>query len=153
MIGVIPACAGNRVGNHPTPSRKPGHPCVCGEQSRTSERMRAMGGSSLRVRGTDLRYNILLHATISAGSSLRVRGTVDIIVMEAAGWWVIPACAGNRWVFEDGDGAETGHPCVCGEQTGAEAAADGWVGSSLRVRGTDSVIWCAIESSCQIQPL
>ena len=46
---------------------------------------------------------------------------------------VIPACAGNK--------------------VGAVAVLFGSVGSSLRVRGTVSVSWSAIESSCQIQPL
>ena len=52
---------------------RPGHPCVCGEQSEARRHKGNMLGSSPRVRGTDL-------------GSLIVR--VDKRV--------IPACAGNR---------------------------------------------------------
>ena len=69
------------------------------------------------------------------------------------GTGVIPACAGNRGRYVASTYARPGHPCVCGEQVAAPRGALWDVGLSLRVRGTDSVSWCAIEFSCQIQTL
>ena len=126
---VIPACAGNSRHGHQRRRNLTGHPCVCGEQpawpSKTPE---------------------------PHGSSLRVRGTADTAVLLIALSRVIPACAGNRPAGGVSHNHRSGHPCVCGEQIGLGAGLVELVGSSLRVRGTDSVSWCTIECSCQIQP-
>ena len=70
------------------------HPCVCGEQATASLMLVFSYGSSLRVRGT---------------AAYGVDG-----VLEAR---VIPACAGNGQDFPRCSFPNTGHPCVCGEQT------------------------------------
>ena len=70
---VIPACAGNRIHANSLLGRKPGHPCVCGEQ-----------GLGVFV-GIE-----------ASGSSLRVRGTEDCSFLALGTPRVIPACAGNR---------------------------------------------------------
>ena len=145
---VILACAGNMPSARISKSLRKGHPCVCGEQP---------------VMGRD--------ALVGLGSSLRVRGTDRIERVLRQQPRVIPACAGNRnrqrihrrvrpgHPCVCGDRAASistrrhapGHPCVCGEQI--VFGEDGRMerGSSLRVRGTDSVRWCATERSCQIQ--
>ena len=50
---VIPACAGNRLDRRGCVALKSGHPCVCGEQLIEMASVIGIGGSSLRVRGTD----------------------------------------------------------------------------------------------------
>ena len=124
-----PACAGNSIEPLGGNRQSAGHPCVCGEQPAWPSKTPEPHGSSLRVRGT---------AAALLGDRIAVR--------------VIPACAGNRGARRDDLVRRTCHPCVCGEQ--CEAVIRSYVsdGSSLRVRGTDSVSWCTIECSCQIQP-
>ena len=71
------------------------------------------GGSSPRVRGTQLRLETL---------DLRIR--------------FIPACAGNSTTPRHGRRSSTVHPRVCGELNEIVAAAAENYGSSPRVRGT-----------------
>ena len=107
-----------------------GHPCVCGEQRKDGTIGERNSGSSLRVRGTDL----------------------AVWLLEGLGR-VIPACAGNRASHVHRKTPKSGHPCVCGEQGNSARHDVDANGSSLRVRGTDCLSWCAIKFSCQIQPL
>ena len=127
---VIPAYAGNGPGAFSYGLRLTGHPCVCGERLWELADELEEFGSSLRVRGTD-------HPGKTSELSIPV----------------IPACAGNGLGWGVGHGAEWGHPCVCGERDVNPVVGGIADGSSLRVRGTDSVSWCAIEFSCQIQTL
>ena len=71
----IPACAGNRSPCPGSCGCTPVHPRVCGEQFPSRRALLNSGGSSPRVRGTDLRCDL---------AARRTR--------------FIPACAGNRIV-------------------------------------------------------
>ena len=113
---MIPACAGSRARRGLRANAGPGHPCVCGEQVSVDRTVDGHVGSSLRVRGTG-------HLGDACGSDHRV----------------IPACAGNGSESASRLGVSTGHPCVCGERTVNHDNVEIWVGSSLRVRGTDDV--------------
>ena len=145
----IPACAGNRRVRKYFGAAIPGHPCVCGEQATFRRFELRRCGSSLRVRGTGQITSspIPLSRVIPACA-----GNVMEHLADACGERVIPACAGNRAASWRWPGAAPGHPCVCGEQIVNRQWALRTMGSSLRVRGTDSVIWCTTECSCQIQP-
>ena len=111
--GIIPACAGNtgrRCGCH---EHVRDHPRVCGEHPFSSIVHNPPGGSSPRVRGTQIK----LEETIwSAG--------------------IIPACAGNTAHMICLELPTRDHPRVCGEHSSASGIpCRGW-GSSPRVRGT-----------------
>ena len=82
-----------------------------------------------------------------------MRGTVEVDVEAEFDDRVIPACAGNSIGAVRRLLLKAGHPCVCGEQSRMASMKVMDLGSSLRVRGTDCLSWCAIEFSCQIQPL
>ena len=111
----IPACAGNRYGLHQHTIQATVHPRVCGEQSQPFAPIGRPDGSSPRVRGTDRSR----------------RDTVRLVRF-------IPACAGNRKHSTVTPRMSPVHPRVCGEQgagLGNQAIA---VGSSPRVRGTET---------------
>ena len=90
---VIPACAGNSAQGMGRGISRPGHPCVCGEQTGRHPTEVAKAGSSLRVRGTE------------------PKGLGDVRSHR-----VIPACAGNRLCDPGRRSCRSRHPCVCGEQ-------------------------------------
>ncbi len=75
------------------------------------------------------------------GSSPRVRGTVHGIDPVVSGQRFIPACAGNGERQESIDLCLTVHPRVCGERPCCRLPAVLPVGSSPRVRGTESSIY------------
>ena len=144
----IPACAGNSDTCEATCAQSSGHPCACGEQCGPWAASWLRNGSSLRVRGIARywrhpgRFSRVIPACAGGiGGSLLHAGPVGR---------VIPACAGNRASAWSGQLGFPGHPCVCGEQSIVGAPDSSSSGSSLRVRGTVSVIWCAIEFSGQI---
>ena len=86
---------------------------MCGEQFGNPEFVRDGGGSSPRVRGTDIR---------STRSACQRR--------------IIPACAGNRPKRRRTISAPKDHPRVCGEQPSNQPQLCTFAGSSPRVRGT-----------------
>ena len=86
---------------------------MCGEQGRESLDTRDAGGSSPRVRGTDIPKGI------SPGFQR-----------------FIPACAGNRGGTTQLAFQDTVHPRVCGEQKTTRCDIVELLGSSPRVRGT-----------------
>ena len=111
--GIIPACAGNT-------SRAPSfsdtcrdHPRVCGEHRRLLACPPSFGGSSPRVRGTQLR-----------------------VVEDAPCLGIIPACAGNTSYDKNAGDATGDHPRVCGEHVQGPVLFGHLPGSSPRVRGT-----------------
>ena len=112
----IPACAGNR---HSITTKGPietVHPRVCGEQLEWPSVFAPNGGSSPRVRGTDL-----------GGAEMPL-------------WYrFIPACAGNSRGLPTIPERQPVHPRVCGEQIGLSNTRPTISGSSPRVRGTDLV--------------
>ena len=70
---ITPACAGNRLCQHPRPHPWQDHPRVCGEQYLRHRLALNVGGSPPRVRGTD---------------------ADPVSVADSMG--ITPACAGNR---------------------------------------------------------
>ena len=109
----IPACAGNRFMSFTFLFCHSVHPRVCGEQTRTARISSSSGGSSPRVRGTDL---------------------VDVAEMRLDRF--IPACAGNRGSAASPCSRRPVHPRVCGEQADRTPPSRSRPGSSPRVRGT-----------------
>ncbi len=117
VIGrFIPACAGNTTPPMSSSIFPAVHPRVCGEHSTRWRTPSGMTGSSPRVRGT------LWHGV---GAHLSRR--------------FIPACAGNTTAGGFGLMGCAVHPRVCGEHRGENGAAHSLVGSSPRVRGTQSI--------------
>ena len=112
--GIIPARAGNSVGQHLCMSRRWDHPRACGEQGPGDNLLSGCAGSSPRVRGT-----VALLAVF-----LDLRG-------------IIPARAGNRRSLSVSAALSRDHPRACGEQDVYVSTMNGRMGSSPRVRGTD----------------
>ena len=88
------------------------HPRVCGENAITSAYKHSCAGSSPRVRGKPLLFNI----------------TVSLCGL-------IPACAGKTGNDFSRAGNNAAHPRVCGENHVLSASNAGMSGSSPRVRG------------------
>ena len=109
----IPACAGNGCGSGAFRSPPAVHPRVCGERIAAVRSGFAQGGSSPRVRGTEVVAN--LHQ-----AALRF----------------IPACAGNGPPPVRTRSGPAVHPRVCGERIRSWASRIIASGSSPRVRGT-----------------
>ncbi len=109
----IPACAGNRAAASRRWSDQAVHPRVCGEQQSWLSSLRAVIGSSARVRGT--------------GSASAQRDGMGRF---------IPACAGNSRHSRSAPWMRPVHPRVCGEQSGRLSFLALLSGSSPRVRGT-----------------
>ena len=112
-VWFIPACAGNSGIKSSFPSPSAVHPRVCGEQRRALNYSGFNGGSSPRVRGTELR--------------------AALIVCDHR---FIPACAGNRRLERSHPRSASVHPRVCGEQRFGIKHITPPPGSSPRVRGT-----------------
>ena len=91
--GIIPACAGNRKSDSGSTCRVRDHPRVCGEQEKGETNIKALVGSSPRVRGTVPKASI---APVPQG--------------------IIPACAGNSRRRAAPTPSSRDHPRVCGEQ-------------------------------------
>ena len=114
--GIIPACAGN---TRPPRRRRRSvrdHPRVCGEHLPRTVPGQPGRGSSPRVRGTRLAH----------GRPDAARG-------------IIPACAGNTLKMVKPASMARDHPRVCGEHTMATQTLALDLGSSPRVRGTQTI--------------
>ena len=128
--GIIPACAGNTPPSTARRWFRRDHPRVCGEHEEDEYLIMRELGSSPRVRGT-------LH---NVGRGLGVDG-------------IIPACAGNTPVDDDGYTVDGDHPRVCGEHCVNGMRSPSNRGSSPRVRGTPlcnltSLLKCGIIPAC-----
>ena len=113
--GIIPACAGNTTVSKTSRRRSGDHPRVCGEhRDQILQNLRDLG-SSPRVRGTLLQHEGL---KILAG--------------------IIPACAGNTGKHSPLVRFLRDHPRVCGEHPLDIIQELFALGSSPRVRGTQT---------------
>ena len=110
---IIPACAGNAQHWRITSFRRADHPRVCGERALALCVAALAGGSSPRVRGTQV-------ADFSGTFEQRI----------------IPACAGNASTQVTIAATDADHPRVCGERAHDIPHTDAARGSSPRVRGT-----------------
>ena len=72
------------------------------------------------------------------GSSPRVRGTLRLGALARRSRGIIPACAGNTGCGEDCEVCYRDHPRVCGEHPPYLANLALFLGSSPRVRGTQT---------------
>ena len=93
LVGITPACAGNRALFGRVGREDEDHPRVCGEQCTQSPTKAQARGSPPRVRGTA----VSLALSISPSR-------------------ITPACAGNRLTIWPGGEYVQDHPRVCGEQ-------------------------------------
>ena len=147
------ACGENppRPGRPSTPSRV--HPRACGE-NRLFDDIHPEGvGSSPRMRGKRLRVadhagRPRVHpracgenlsgdqdAMVEAGSSPRMRGKQDGGLLDGEGARFIPAHAGKTFCQGKRRARARVHPRACGENSEAQDAPEGAVGSSPRMRG------------------
>ena len=94
LIGITPACAGNRCKHSKRPMGWQDHPRVCGEQGYITSWSEGAMGSPPRVRGT------------AQGRRRRNRPVR-----------ITPACAGNSIFLRRQSEPPQDHPRVCGEQT------------------------------------
>ena len=152
--GIIPAHAGNTLGNGISPRFSRDHPRACGEHHRNVFCQVGSRGSSPRMRGTPknkkfanfssvdhpracgehllLRHDVDFHL----GSSPRMRGTLYAYHDGELTLGIIPAHAGNtRPVFPNRP-APRDHPRACGEHISPSADNLLTWGSSPRMRGT-----------------
>ena len=119
--GLIPARAG-KTGGSVCRSRSPrAHPRACGENDAAPVRVRAMFGSSPRVRGKRPRR--------------RARAQEDRLIPARAGKTRSVCAAARR---------ERAHPRACGENVASASEWGGTTGSSPRVRGKPSMKSAAI---------
>ena len=93
LIGIIPACAGNREEQSNEVSQDRDHPRVCGEQR-----------------------CLQFQTPLCLGSSPRVRGTAKRLREHESFAGIIPACAGNSCRRHMLHRIKRDHPRVCGEQ-------------------------------------
>ena len=114
LLGIIPACAGNRIDGTRSHSPARDHPRVCGEQCLSYRKnliqrgiIPACAGNSNpqtsaevvyrdhpRVCG-EQRLSLSMFRSLT-GSSPRVRGTGSSVGNVFVQFGIIPACAGNR---------------------------------------------------------
>ncbi len=112
--GIIPACAGSRLGGRCPVGPERDHPRVCGEQHSYSGKVHTFQGSSPRGRG----------AGVLEGEHRLRRG-------------IIPARAGSRNGATHCPSARRDHPRACGEQLNGCLLTSIFKGSSPRVRGAE----------------
>ena len=124
----IPAHAGNRAMPVAFAVTRPVHPRACGEQSRHGIGGLAEGGSSPRMRGTDLTLWLI-------GMCRRF----------------IPAHAGNRGQDQQPGRTQAVHPRACGEQAARIGFRGADRGSSPRMRGT-AVLGRRDNRNCRFIP-
>ena len=119
--GIIPAYAGNTPKRRSVAPRSRDHPRVCGEHRPAISKLTRALGSSPRMRGT--RYRMVF-ATPVCG--------------------IIPAYAGNTRSRRGVRARKRDHPRVCGEHTCLRVRVLRIVGSSPRMRGTQSqpLLYC-----------
>ena len=114
--GIIPAYAGNTVVCERLAAAAWDHPRVCGEhRTAVAERVE------------------------NQGSSPRMRGTHAARVLPGHRPGIIPAYAGNTYVYPRNPLRRGDHPRVCGEHKGQAAIGPSPMGSSPRMRGTRAV--------------
>ena len=111
--GIIPAYAGNTLGDGVGDSLGGDHPRVCGEH-----------------------YSVSLEVRSIAGSSPRMRGTQNQPPGQYDGPGIIPAYAGNTRHAARGLSRSRDHPRVCGEHILCWIRLQWQSGSSPRMRGT-----------------
>ena len=111
-LGLIPACAGSTNSHKHILSSKRAHPRLCGEHS-----------------------PIFQGALTTVGSSPLARGTRLAICGLVAGLGLIPARAGNTWVFRRFRAWTWAHPRLCGEHMLRTDGTKDALGSSPPVRG------------------
>ena len=111
--GIIPACAGNTSSGIPETGQRRNHPRMCGEHVMLVVEPLSLAGSSPHVRGT-LQNNLTNQNRIG----------------------IIPACAGNTFLFFPHCSSTGDHPRMCGEHFFGVAQRRRRVGSSPHVRGT-----------------
>ena len=114
--GIIPAYAGNTAASIPQVSASWDHPRVCGEHQWQVHDNPMPLGSSPRMRGTLKRVHRHRHATR-----------------------IIPAYAGNTTARNASTKAKRDHPRVCGEHTLPVSFMLPVLGSSPRMRGTQTM--------------
>ena len=114
--GIIPAYAGNTHNGGNLTGRDWDHPRVCGEH----------------------RNSPLASASVE-GSSPRMRGTLQRRPKRNLPSGIIPAYAGNTWVFWYPQSADWDHPRVCGEHICSGSYVITVPGSSPRMRGTHRI--------------
>ena len=115
IVGIIPACAGNRWGFQSRPSASWDHPRMRGEQTTGDKSWICTSGSSPHARGT----------VGNEWHALRVVG-------------IIPACAGNRRRRSRARSLGWDHPRMRGEQPLRKMRRGVRMGSSPHARGTAS---------------
>ena len=111
--GIIPAYAGNTKHGDDGCANDRDHPRVCGEHLPPSAIDTWQAGSSPRMRGTHVPWDM---------------GYRDI--------GIIPAYAGNTYVERVDVDLVGDHPRVCGEHSDTKADNSSMTGSSPRMRGT-----------------
>ena len=128
ILGITPACAGNRVKARARNNARQDHPRLRGEQPpRRQFKCRALGSPPL-ARGTD---------------------AIARIKNNAAG--ITPACAGNRLYRNSCQGVLRDHPRLRGEQPAPHAVMAVTPGSPPLARGT-VLLACAISCGDRITP-
>ena len=113
VVGIIPACAGNRPRPRPARRRWRDHPRVRGEQAIQKS-----------------------NPGFDPGSSPRARGTAESPCRSASDLRIIPACAGNSLACRTRCRCYRDHPRVRGEQSTTRPRRSSVSGSSPRARGT-----------------
>jgi len=113
LVGITPACAGNRYRHRSGRRRRRDHPRVRGEQPPPACGRTTPGGSPPRARGT--------------GEGRGVRSAQSRIT---------PACAGNSLAAVEHELSPKDHPRVRGEQGSTWRPARSCRGSPPRARGT-----------------
>ena len=112
-IRLIPAPAGNTCTACAVRAGSAAHPRACGEHQSGNTFMWQPGGSSPRLRGTQVRWDVELEINR-----------------------LIPAPAGNTTGAATPQTHEPAHPRACGEHPSHETPASSNFGSSPRLRGT-----------------
>ena len=129
-----------------SPPRVRGKPGVCGGNARAGRITPACAGKTVilclnfsvnsdhpRVCGENMRRR--LYGDIRSGSPPRVRGKLPINAPVPCPTRITPACAGKTHVYLTGDGDNTDHPRVCGENRRSLPMRILSSGSPPRVRG------------------
>ena len=130
---VIPARAGNRLGDTAEYPVGPGHPRESGEQAHFSRKATKCSGHP-RESGEQCEWQV--NNAPPSGSSPRERGTAGSRFQPAGFLRVIPARAGNRRPSSSRPRHPSGHPRESGEQLIDSHETDLDFGSSPRERGT-----------------
>ena len=115
LAGIIPALAGNTVWLSGRHARPRDHPRACGEHARA-----------------------LLGDQFDQGSSPRLRGTLAVGGQQLVNVGIIPALAGNTSPSSTRTAPRWDHPRACGEHAAMTLDVYADLGSSPRLRGTQT---------------